>query len=331
MRISQFSGVAAAVVAAAFLAGCAGPSPAAAPTSTPTSTPSASPAPAVRPEQLLDGDCAALFDADEVSAAIGGSTAPRVSEWDLDPEYIAPAQLGGMRCLWGEGAEPDSAGLSVVVLPTSTLPDPADPTPECTEGYGCSFTATSGAWSLFGVLVNAEAPIATTETAYQSLAASFTAKVAPEAQPKPYQPEGVWPVVTDCATLDAQRLVGLAIGAPGAEPGPLGGDAESNAGIYSAGRSTGITSCGWWAESDGAVRVRLNALPGGAWIEDEVAAQPGAVPAGVPGSTSAYTVGDRLHVFAAAVARASGLDSASPPSCSPSSTPSADRAGRPAG
>ena len=299
MRISQFSGVSAVIVAAVCLAGCASPSPAAAPSSQPTSTPVPTAAAAVQPEQLLDGDCSALFDADEVSAAIGGAAAPRVSEWDLDPEYIAPAQLGGLRCLWGEGTDPYSPELSVVVLPTSSLPDPASPEPECTEGYGCSFTASSGAWTLFGVLVNAEAPIATTETAYRALAASFTATVAPEAEPKPYRPEGVWPVVTDCATLDAQRLVGLAIGAAGAEPGPLGGDAEPNAGIYAAVQTTGITSCGWWGDGDGAVQVRLNALPGGAWIEDEVAAQPGAVPAGVPGSTSAYTVGDRLHVFAA--------------------------------
>jgi hypothetical protein len=296
MRISLISGVMAVVVAAACLAGCAESTPTAAPSAQPSETPSTTPAPAVEPKQLLDGECAALFGDDEVSAAIGAPVAPQATEWDLDPEYVAPAQLGGIRCLWGESDDPASRGLSVVVLPTTALPEPGSPDPECTEGYGCLFTAASGAWSLFGVLMNSEMPIATTTAAYESLVASFTARLASEPEPRRYKPEGAWPVVSDCSTLDAQRLVGAAIGSPGAEPMPLGGDAETNAGIYLAVRSAKITNCGW--SGDSGAGVELNALPGGAWIEDAVAAAPGATPAAVPGSTSAYTVGDRLHVFA---------------------------------
>jgi hypothetical protein len=300
MRMSLFSTVAVVAVVLAGLAGCAQSAPAAessaSTTRTPSASPSSAPATAVGPERLFGGDCTRLFTADELEAAIGVAVTPQSTEWDLDPEYIAPAQLGGLGCHWRESTASDSPGLSAVVVPESALVDPSDIEPECTEGYGCTFSATSSGFTLFGVLSNPSAAIADTTTAYETLVARFAAKVATAAQPERYVVADAWSADTDCVTLDAQRLVGAAIGQPGLEPADVGGDAEPNYGYGRAAEAAGLTPCGW--SSGGPTSVQLQVLPGGAWVEDDVAAQAGAEPVPVPGATAAYVVGDRLHVFA---------------------------------
>jgi hypothetical protein len=304
MRMSQYSTVAVVAVALAALAGCAPSEPASRPTASPTASsstspsasPSSAPAAAVGPERLFGGDCTKLFAVDELKAAIGVAVTPQSTEWDLDPEYVAPAQLGGLGCHWSESPATDSVGVSAVVLPESALVEPRDIEPECTEGYGCTFTATSNGFTLSGVLHNPSAAIAQTTAAYEALVARFAAKVATEAQPERYVVAGAWSADTECVSLDAQRLVGAAIGQPGLEPNDAGGDAEPNYGYYRAAEAAGLRPCGW--SSDGSASVQLQVLPGGAWVEDDVAAQAGAKPVAVAGATAAYVVGDRLHVFA---------------------------------
>jgi hypothetical protein len=298
MRINQFRAatVAALVVVAASLAGCAEqPAPASAPTPTASASPAPTPEAVVGPERLFGGDCGALFTVEELASVVGSPLAVQATERDLDPEYVAPAQLGGLSCNWSESPDAGSTGLSVVVLPESAFTGPDSVDPECTEGYGCGFTATSNGFTVHGVLYDPSAPTADTVAAYEALVVRFTAAVSAETQPERYLPAGIWPADIDCLSLDAQRLVGAAIGEPGLAPDAVGGDAEPNRGYYRAGEAADLTACGWWSADRS---VRLQVLPGGAWIEDEVAAVAGAAPATVPGATSAYVVDDRLHVFA---------------------------------
>jgi hypothetical protein len=299
MRIEQFRALpVVALLLAVSLVGCAEPEqPVAAPAPEATATPTPTPEATVGPERLFDGECAGLFDDAALAADVGVPLAPQATPWDLDPEYAAPAQLGGLRCNWSESSDAESPGLSVVVLPESALTGPESVEPECTEGYGCTFTASSNGFALFGVLYDPSAPIADTVAAYEALVVRFASAVSAESQPGRYLPSGAWPTGIDCSSLDAQRLVGAAIGAPGLAPGTAGGDAEPNRGYYRAGEAADLTACGWFGDAQS---VRLQVLPGGAWIEDDIAALPGVTPATVQGATAAYAVDDRLHVFAGA-------------------------------
>jgi hypothetical protein len=300
MRINQFraAALAAFVVVAASLAGCAGqPAPASAPTPTASASPAPTPEAVVGPERLFGGDCAELFDDAALAADVGTPLALQSAPRDLAPEYAAPAQLGGLSCHWSGSADAASSWLSVVVLPESVLAGPEDTESECVEGYGCTFRASSNGFALFGVHHHPSSPTADVVAAYEALVVRFASVVSTEPQPERYLPSGAWPSGIDCFSIDAQRLVGAAIGEPGLAPSTAGGDAEPNHGYYRAGEAADATPCGWFGD---ARSVRLHVLPGGAWVEDDVAALPGAAPATVPGATAAYVVDDLLHVFAGA-------------------------------
>jgi hypothetical protein len=304
MRIQQFGPRVTLIItslAIASIAGCAaspvaGAKPTASPAPSASSAPAASPTPApvTAPERVFDGSCAAVPAAD-LSVDFGVTVTPLEAEWDRDPEYIAVAHAGGIRCVWGDSPAADSVWLSVVVLPTSVLGEPDQFEPECTEGYGCVFSADLEGFSLFGVLVNHTATVDATTAAYEAVSARFSAAVSAEEQPAPYAADGAWPKGVACETLDQQGLVGAAIGAAGAAAYPWGGDAEPNPGVYRAGEGAGVTQCGW--NDAGEQSVKLSVLPGGAWAEEDVAAAAGATPVTVEGASAAYAVGDRLHVF----------------------------------
>jgi hypothetical protein len=296
MRIEQFRvvAVAALVVVASSLVGCAGQSeaaPAPAPSQAATAAPEPTPEAAVGPERLFDGDCDRLFDLDELGAAMGAPVVVQATEWDLDPEYTAPAQLGGLSCHWAS-TETEDAFLGLVVLPATAAGGASEN--ECTPQYGCLFSAVAGEFALFGVLYDPAATVDEARAAYESLSATFAARVSGEPQPAAYTVDGAWTTPLDCAAVDTRGAVAEAVGAPAAAFTPWGGDSEPNSGYYRAAEAASTGLCGL----DGAEEpVRLWVQGGGSWIEEEVAAASGATPVIVAGASAAYIVGDRLHVF----------------------------------
>jgi hypothetical protein len=298
MRINQFRAatVAALVVVAACLAGCAAqPAPASAPTPTASASPAPTPEAVVGPERLFGGDCGALFTVEELAAVVGSPLAVQATEWDLDPEYTAPAQVGGLGCHWAT-PETEAVMLSIVVLPTTAAGEGMTEK-ECVEQYGCLFGTVAGAFTLSAVLHDPAAALDTTRAASEALSAAFASRVAAERQPAPYVADGAWSTPLDCAGVDTQGLVAAAVGAPDATFAQWGGDSEPNSGYYRAATAASTGLCGL----DGAEQsVKLWVQGGGAWVEEDVSTAPGATEVAVPGASAAYAVGDRLHVFSGA-------------------------------
>ncbi|GAB2452036.1 hypothetical protein HD599_002532 [Conyzicola lurida] len=295
MRHSRVTIAAVVVLFAGGLSACAAEPPADAdPTATVAPTPTTEPVELTSPERLLDGDCEALFTSADVAGLVGTALQPSSSEWSLDPDYLVIGQLGGIDCTWTELPVPGGVALSLIALPTSQVT--RSPTTECTPGYGCIFGSVEGDFSLYGVLYDPTAPIATTTAATQAITAAFAAATSTVTAPEPYVVDAEWPTEIDCATLDAGGLIGAAAGGAGGAGMEWGGDAEPNTGYYAAQTPAGVTKCGWAGAGDENAVVTV--LPGGAWAVDEVSTAAGAAPVEVEGADSAVAVGDRLHVFA---------------------------------
>ena len=277
-------------LAALLLAGCAeaeAPATSASPTAEPA--PSETPVPETGPASLFDADCAGLLSVADATTIVGAPV--QLADRMRETGDVAIRQLGGIQCVWADPAATAGAALSLVVLPSRSGGEPVED--YCDPDLGCSFTATAADFDLFGLVRGA---VAGEQLLPRAAAAkeAFALAVASQTVAEPYLVEAAWPVPIDCATLDTAGGVGTLIGDPAAEGFSTGGDAEPNAGFYAALRAVGAVTCGWSGESDG---INAQILPGGAWIEDEIAATSGAQPTTVPGVDSAVVIGDALHVF----------------------------------
>jgi len=282
--------VATIALAALLLAGCAeaeAPATSASPTAEPA--PSATPEPEAGPLSLFDDDCAGLLSPADATTIVGAPV--QLANRLRETGDVAIRQLGGIQCVWSDPAATAGAALSLVVLPSRAGGAPVED--YCDPDFGCSFAASASDFDLYGLVRGADAGEQLLPRAAAATEA-FTLAVASQAVPEPYRVDAAWPVPIDCAALDTAGVVGTLVGDPAAVGFATGGDAEPNAGFYAAFEAAGAVTCGWSGESDG---ITVEILPGGAWIEDEIAATSGAQPTTVTGVDSAVVIGDALHVF----------------------------------
>jgi hypothetical protein len=340
------------LVSAVALAGCS-PAPTgadvpAAPT--PTRPAAAAPAPSgpTAPDQVLDGDCSALFPDAVVSELLGTTVAARELFLDSPITHAVPT-LGGLDCEWTAPAGADgavtAASLRAVVLSSQVLSGTAQDsvilaagtedvscvtgviTASSVDAGACSFTARAGELWLSGVVYS---PAGTPEDGIRSAVATLSDEfralptgdaVAP-AVPKTPAGGTAW-VPPACGDLSAAAGVTETLHSPdlvGNDVDTTGGS-DSAAGIQAAQAGAEVFACAWYhsgpapaGQLDG---FSIQGLPGGAWAQDRVLALPGARVVDVPGADLAVRVPtavghDTLDVFDGVnwlqISRADGLE-----------------------
>ena len=297
----RFSALAIAVLA---LAGCAASAPAAQPTpsasATPTPDVAVQPVALAAPAQVLDGDCSALFTDAELSAVLGTDVAEQTGFINA-PSANAVPSMGGIACSWAEAVPSTGAALNVVVVSTGAVPAAADDT-TCYEASvdtsgesasACSFGVTAGALWLSGVAYTAvgtgeddtRAVVTAVSDAFDALDAAAPAAAAQAT---------AWPA-SGCAALSAAADVAAVLQSPDLVVSDADtGGGERPAGIAAAATAAGVFDCSWYQNGETPAGqtsgFNLQALPGGAWVQAQVLALPGAETVAVPGVDLAVRV-----------------------------------------
>jgi hypothetical protein len=309
-RVIRPIGATVSIAVAILLAACtpapavptATPSPAV--TATPTSEPTAAPATAIAPAQLFDGDCDSVVDLAALESITGQTLSPRSYDAEVTPEYAAVDVVGGLRCFWMTPATADDEGgyiaddgttplWNIVALPIRGTTPEIYPT-ECTEGWGCNFSAVYGSVEVYGVLFDRTRTAAAMTDNVSSMLALLEPTVTAAAMPEVWSPAGAWTYPIDCATLASGTSVAAELGNASAIGFSTGGDSEPNTGVYVAGRATGLVRCYWYNDT---ASVFVEFLPAGGWAADAVAARSTSAPAGVDGADESYFDREVLHVF----------------------------------
>jgi hypothetical protein len=256
-----------------------------------TVEPTAEPDPLAPPALVFDGDCSAVLDDAEVSAATGGPVVAR-ADGPVDPATIAVEHLGGIRCAWDDDAGVPQVWLTV--LPYAAVADAAATSgadvgsvPTC---YGdevqerCSFGSVTGEYWIAGVLYTAAGSGAGVVDGIAGLVEAFGAR-ADRPVPAPVERPGAWPADAHCAFVAPATLLGRPdlVATDGDHP------AEAGPGVYAALQASGYRSCGWLGEYS-AFGLGLTTIPGAGWAVREAAARPGAIATPVEGAVDAIAV-----------------------------------------
>jgi hypothetical protein len=318
-------GVAALVVLALGLAGCAVTHPAAVGIASPSSSPSSltpTPTPTPTSVQVFGGSCDSVLGTAAVSSALGVTEVPR-TVIPAEPYTLATVDFGGTLCDWSQNTTGDNgAFLNAVVLgAASGVPVAKNdiycygPTAKSATSQGaCSFSNTAAGYWITGVLYTA---VGTTNSAakaaVQNLTAVFAANAASAAasgaSAAPAVPVGVWSHTADCEGISTTSKVAAALASPGlkvqdsdTEPG------EMPAGYAASLRSAGVYACSWdqtasTVPAGQIAEFTATVLPGGGPMSTVVAALPGASSVQVTGAAHAYVLSDAqpstdLDVFA---------------------------------
>jgi hypothetical protein len=292
------------------LTGCAAASPTsylAAPVTTPTTTPTTTIGPVLAaPTQVFGGDCSQALTAAEVGDALG--TIMKTANDDFEralPDEFAVSQNGGISCAWVPNNMNTGVQAYTIVLPATFLPTDESSVPYCygtdsgtTGTSSCSFSvSTSGLW-LSGVVytrkgtTNADARIAIAK-----LEAQFTvhATAAPTFGATP-PAAGSWTGKTnaDCEALATSAPVAVAmIGTDTtAESGNSTGEMPNG---YYAALGASHEGCLW--KSGSTYTFETDTLAGGAWVQTQLAAVPGATEIHIDGVDRALVGKTGLDIF----------------------------------
>lgn len=294
-----------AVVAVVIVtAGCTAQSPKPLPSPS-VSTPPASPVVTQdretgleRPEQVFDGDCAAVLVADDLAVLPG----VQLTEDPYGPvarELVAD-QSGGLRCRW---STVDSGSvLYVVALPDIVAPGTDYST--CVDSTGadisegrirCEFDVIANEHRLSGWLFTAGTVISGNDL-IAALSSSLMRNAASAAAPVvPIPANGAWKNPVDCVALDASIDVAALLGWPSAELIEAGTDVRDAPVYYDLWNQSSDVSCGW---SGGEGRgFFLAGLGGGRWVEPLIAGRPDVVATSVPGFDAAYVTTTKYSDF----------------------------------
>lgn len=331
------------VVVAVALAGCAPastaaqapPTPSAMAPAAPVSAPAAEVPPA--PTRILGGDCSALFPDTVVSDVLGTTVTARSIFLD-SPNAHAVSTLGGLSCEWSvpAGAEAAAGAASVsAVLLSSAVAGAETESVTCYTGAitatnddasACRFSVIDGTAWLSGVVY---APTGTAQNdiraAVARLADVFRAVPSGEVT-LPALPATAW-LPSGCADLSDAADVAATLRSPDLVGSDVAIDGPDSApGLPAANAGAGTFACAW--HTSGTVQngtepigqldgFSIQGLPGGAWVQAQVMAQPGATIVDVPGADLAVRVPtavghEMLDVFDGVnwlqIARADSLD-----------------------
>lgn len=294
----------------------------ASPSATPSATASADPAQAESsiPEQVFGGDCAAVLSADDATSVLTVPSVPQTTPISLLPFAQSARDIGGLNCGWDSSDEAASASLRLTVLPADAAGADAttkDNTCDALPGEGeCLFSIVEQGWWFSANVSPMSSDSGAVNAQIATLTSLLTAAAGNAGAAGDFVPstvlDGEWTDGVDCVALaqavDAETLLnvpGLAL-APDAPVGPI----EAPVGYYAAADAAGFAACTWVGSTGGSGEesdaVFVNYLSGGSWIEDEVAALPGAQELSGEGIDRAYLVTDPalsperaqvLHVF----------------------------------
>ncbi|TFB51256.1 hypothetical protein [Cryobacterium tagatosivorans] len=323
------------------LAGCASGSPTSMPnrtsTTTVTPTPTADPV-ASAPAQVFGGDCDAVLTSAEAGDAFGTSMSMWVRTAGVPratPQDFAVSQLGGLECSWVADNQETRAELHVFVLP-ATFMEPTDTTvPYCygtdsgTEGTGsCSFNVDGSGFWLSGV---AYTPLGTTNddalAAIETLRAQLTLNaaaaplfVAASAAPGSWTDKARAHCMAQltpeeirtgdigacaCETVANSEHVAAALADTGITVASGNAPGELPHGFYRALGAAGTLGCLWSEDAPTGREFEFGTdiLPGGAWVQTQLAALPGVTEVSIEGVDRAL-----LSSSAPGLAPGHGLD-----------------------
>jgi hypothetical protein len=315
------------------LAGCAPSTPASTPrastasaTAVPSTPATSTPAKYTPAAQVFGGACdAALSDA-QVGVALGTSMAKSALDESIaTPESSAAAVIGGLECDWRHDASATSAQLQIDVIPSAAAAPPTAAAPYCygsdggTSGQGsCRFSSggtasasgtASGSWISGVVYTQAGSTNAVALAAAKRLITQFAKNAASSVAFVPAAAvAGVWSHSMTCAGLAGKSQVSAALTGTGMVVAPSNGTPEQPAGHLSALTAAGYVGCSWAkpgridpAAAGTVGDFEIQVLPGGAWAQAQVAAEPGATKVDIPGVGSAVLVNSdnmvMLNVF----------------------------------
>lgn len=222
--------IAVAVIVGGILAACApatDPSPSVSPSATRSQSPEPVPT-ASQPAVAFGGDCAAVLDADALTAAMG----EQMNSWDPVWEDGAPAKLGGVRCAW-TSEQYLSVSAAAWVYPLDVLDADwvvGDGANSCdADTHSCIASAVFGdAW--VGIRLSSDRAESLIENA-RPLVDEIGARLAGEPAPVADARAAWWNAAPTCADLAAAletQGIGLTVQGdyPAAAPAFAGGPLE---------------------------------------------------------------------------------------------------------
>lgn len=259
------------------------------------------------PAQVFGADCGAVFTLSGLSAALGTAMVTADPRPVTEFYDVAVRTGAGLSCDWAPGSGLSGASLSAVVLPAALMAAGSLEEPWCyAVGDGdailpaCSFDISRSGYWLSGIAYTA---VGTTEsdvrTAVSRITEQFTTSAAETSQVgSGTQPLDAWPAVP-CSSLAASQPVAAVTGGFAVSGG--NGPAEVPGGYIAAAQAASMSNCIWQESGSNPAGFTVQTLPGAAWVQDEVAALPGAQELAVPGLERAVvtTTGDlvTLHIF----------------------------------
>ncbi|PRY68920.1 hypothetical protein B0I08_103125 [Glaciihabitans tibetensis] len=306
------------------------------PTRTPTAQETTSPAPdepepidPVGVRQAFDGRCDTILTDDEVGRLVGTAVEESKSVGAPTPFTESPRGIGGLACRWWPADEELSGSLVLTALPAHSIAADAEAQAIMADGFSqlnecgaevwessCYFNLlTDGYWfhgaMLFSPEVSAETAEANINTTLSRISAVTAEAGDAAALVSPAARAGAWVKPIGCAGLvqavDAAALLGIADLQP--IDGGTGEGGEAPIGYVAARAAAHQSGCAWIVPAGANTSsplVTVDALPGGSWIQDEIAALPGAQELSGVGIERAILVTDpeqdasravTLHVF----------------------------------
>jgi hypothetical protein len=253
------------------------------------------------PAQVLGGDCAALYSDALVSEVLGTPVTARQPFVDA-PNALAVPTLGGLHCEWAAADLAETTASVTAVVLSTAVNDDAGESVTCSTGEvaahvvdasACAFSFVGNDLWLSGTVYpqaggtdsEVRAAVATLEQAFRALPA--TAVIDPALHPAAWTPPS-------CAELSDTAEVAATLGRPGLVGANLGTSGpESAPGVEAANAGARVFACAWYDEgATPAVDAGLSVqgLPGGAWAQTTVLAQPGAQVMSIPGVELAVRV-----------------------------------------
>jgi len=276
-----------------------GTSPSAAPDATTTATDETTPTANAAaeqvawtspPTQVFGGDCGAVLTADQAAAILTTDDVTTYSEWgaagtEVWLDHVVVRHNGGLVCGW----EGDDRQVRIVILPASAFPDRADGEGDCVDYNGCTVNTVANGYLFSGLVMDNRGRDGAESDMALALHDAFTAVAA--TQPAPMEPwsqrDGDWADNYDCSDLFDKGGIWGALDRTKAEVSQ-GDDDNWPTEIEDAlltGHSMTYCYTGDYGDS-----MNLQVLAGGSWIEDEVAAIPGAKDVTVDGADRAIEI-----------------------------------------
>jgi hypothetical protein len=275
-----------------ILSGCA-PVAEPRPSATPTIAPSPSPEATrqqetglTRPSAVFGGDCSAVLDPTELSAALGVPIelqSPSVEPRELSPVFTFVEQAGGLDCSWSSSDHGSAVVISVVPAASVTIPIASGCGNFLESGaFGCQLDATSNGIRMTGLVSHHGASEVELAPVAREIIEKFEERAATTVPGRvPIPADGAWPMRVDCDALIAAIDFSALLGSDYAG-GYSGGNDAYMTPADAALRGNTTAYCGAYSPTSNE-GIYFSMLGGGRWNEQLAAAAADTTTVAVPG------------------------------------------------